>query len=218
MPPRYMLNPLTGRKIKVGGPTHRALFQAAVRASFGRAQRKKRTARRKTAARARKRRGGSNAGKYKLPAKYFCGPSGGAPRGTYPVGKRGRGGRTKLSKKRCVAAMTYARNAPRPCGIYRCVARKCNKKYPGVGKTSKKMKRCTKRKSRFGSGGFTFGQGRAAALAFEGAPFAAAYGRPMRRSGFGSGRFTFGQGRAAALAFEGAPFAAAYGRPMRRRR
>ena len=211
MPPRYMLNPLTGRKIKVGGPTHRALFQAAVRASFGRAQRKKRTTR-------RKKRGGSNAGKYKLPAKYFCGPSGGAPRGTYPVGKRGRGGRTKLNKKRCVAAMSYARHAPRPCGIYRCVARKCRGKYKGVGKTSKKMKRCTKRRSRFGSGGFTFGQGRAAALAFEGAPFAAAYGRPMRRSRFGSGGFTFGQGRAAALAFEGAPFAVAYGRPIRRRR
>jgi hypothetical protein len=57
--------------------------------------------------------GGSNAGKYKPSEGPFCGPSGGAPRGTYPVGTR----------KRAKAAIAYARNAPNPAGIKKCVCR-----------------------------------------------------------------------------------------------
>jgi len=56
--------------------------------------------------------GGSNAGKYKTKGP-FCGPAGGAPKGTYPVNTR----------KRAVAALAYARHAPRPAGIKRCVCR-----------------------------------------------------------------------------------------------
>ena len=56
--------------------------------------------------------GGSNAGKYKTKGP-FCGPAGGAPKGTYPVN----------TKKRAVAALAYARHAPRPAGIKRCVCR-----------------------------------------------------------------------------------------------
>jgi len=63
--------------------------------------------------------GSSNIGKYKKVSKGdFCGPSGGAAPGTYPVN----------SKKRCSAALSYARNAPNPSGIRACVKRKCGKK------------------------------------------------------------------------------------------
>lgn len=65
--------------------------------------------------------GSSNIGEYKKVAKgKFCGPSGGAAPGTYPVN----------TKKRCRAALSYARNAPNPGGIRACVKRKC-------GETSK---------------------------------------------------------------------------------
>ncbi len=73
----------------------------------------------------RKKPGGSNVGKYKGVAKgSFCGPSGGAPQGSYPVN----------TKKRARAALAYARNAPNPEGIKRCVRRK----YPEMGKRKKK--------------------------------------------------------------------------------
>jgi hypothetical protein len=55
--------------------------------------------------------GGSNVGRYKKGP--FCGPAGGAPKGSYPVNTR----------KRAVAALAYARNAPNPAGIKRCVCR-----------------------------------------------------------------------------------------------
>ena len=60
--------------------------------------------------------GSSNIGEYKKVGKgKFCGPSGGAAPGTYPVN----------TKKRCSAALSYARNAPNPSGIRACVKRKC---------------------------------------------------------------------------------------------
>ncbi len=63
--------------------------------------------------------GSSNIGEYKKVSKgNFCGPSGGAAPGTYPVN----------SKKRCSAALAYAHNAPNPSGIRACVKRKCGKK------------------------------------------------------------------------------------------
>ena len=46
------------------------------------------------------------------------------------------------TKKRCSAALSYARYAPSPCRIARCVKKNCSKKYPSVGKTSKLMKKC----------------------------------------------------------------------------
>lgn len=74
---------------------------------------------------ARKKPGGSNVGKYKKVAKgEFCGPSGKAPQGSYPVN----------SKKRAKAALAYAHNAPNPEGIKKCVYRH----YPKMGKASKK--------------------------------------------------------------------------------
>lgn len=72
-----------------------------------------------------KKAGGSNVGEYKTVGKKdFAGPSGGAPKGSYPINTR----------KRAVAALGYAHNAPDPAGIRRAV----HKKYPGLGKAKKK--------------------------------------------------------------------------------
>ena len=76
--------------------------------------------------------GESNVSKYRkegLSSGQFCGPSGGAARGSYPVN----------SSKRCSAALSYARFAPNPCGIARCVARKCP---DNVGRSSELMRKC----------------------------------------------------------------------------
>ena len=81
------------------------------------------------------RQGRSNVSKYKkegVPKNKFCGPAGGAVKGSYPVN----------TKKRCSAALSYARFAPDPCGIARCVHRKCP---TTVGRSSKLMKKCTLR-------------------------------------------------------------------------
>lgn len=76
---------------------------------------------------ARKKPGGSNVGEYKnVKKKNFCGPSGGAPSGSYPVN----------SKKRARAALAYAHNAPNPEGIKKCVYRH----FPEMGKSKAKKK------------------------------------------------------------------------------
>ena len=67
---------------------------------------------------ARKKPGGSNAGKYPG-VKDFAGPSGGAPKGSYPINTR----------KRAKAALSYARHAPNPQGIRNAVHRQ----YPSLG-------------------------------------------------------------------------------------
>jgi len=72
----------------------------------------------------RKRAGGSNVGTYKtVSKKEFAGPSGGAPKGSYPIN----------TKKRAKAALAYAHNAPNPSGIRSAV----HKKYPSLGKKNK---------------------------------------------------------------------------------
>ena len=69
--------------------------------------------------------GVSNVGKYKNVKKGdFCGPSGGAPPGSYPVNP----------KKRARAALGYAHNAPNPSGIKKCV----RSKFPEFKKGNKK--------------------------------------------------------------------------------
>jgi len=78
----------------------------------------------------------SNVSKYKkekVPKSKFCGPTGGAAKGSYPVN----------TKKRCSAALSYARFAPDPCGIARCVNKKCSK---DVGRNSKLMQKCNIRR------------------------------------------------------------------------
>lgn len=69
--------------------------------------------------------GSSNIGKYKkVSKKEFCGPSGGAAKGTYPVD----------TKKRCHSALSYAHHAPNPAGIKSCVKRKCKGKLKEYSK------------------------------------------------------------------------------------
>lgn len=78
----------------------------------------------------KKKPGGSNVGEYKDVSK-FCGPSGGAPSGSYPIN----------SAKRCRAALAYAHNAPNPKGIRECVKRKCKGKVKEFEKEKKRKKR-----------------------------------------------------------------------------
>lgn len=69
-------------------------------------------------AKARTKPGGSNAGEYTKKADGpFAGPAGGAPKGTYPLGKGG-----KFDVRRAAAAIAYSRHAPNPKGIKRYVA------------------------------------------------------------------------------------------------
>ncbi|NOQ49677.1 MAG: hypothetical protein GQ553_03320, partial [Nitrosomonadaceae bacterium] len=68
--------------------------------------------------------GGSNVGKHKTGP--FCGPAGGAPKGSYPVNTR----------KRVIAALAYARHAPNPSGIKSCVC-KHHPSLPACGKGKK---------------------------------------------------------------------------------
>ena len=68
---------------------------------------------------ARAKPGGSNVGQYPT-VKSFAGPSGGAPKGSYPINARAR----------AVSALQLAHNAPRPAGIRRAVVAK----YPGLRK------------------------------------------------------------------------------------
>ena len=82
-----------------------------------------RTAKSKKLAAARKRPGGSGVGRYPG-VKAFAGPSGGAPAGSYPINTR----------KRAIAALAYARHAPRPAGIKRAVYNK----YPSLRPSAKK--------------------------------------------------------------------------------
>jgi hypothetical protein len=74
-------------------------------------------------AEARKKPGGSNVGDYPNVSK-FAGPSGGAPKGSYPIN----------TKKRAKAALSLAHNAPNPAGIKSAVY----KAYPSLKKKSKK--------------------------------------------------------------------------------
>jgi hypothetical protein len=97
------------------------------------APRKKTTKAKKQAA-ARKKKGGSNVGKYKG-VKAFAGPSGGAPKGSFPIN----------TLKRAKSALKLAHNAPRPGGIKAAVYRK----YPSLKpKTKKSTKKRTTRKKK----------------------------------------------------------------------
>ena len=78
----------------------------------------------------RKRAGSGSVGKYKnVGTGDFCGESGGSNKYSYPVN----------SKKRCHAALAYARNAPNPEGIKKCVYKKCAGEFKSRTKTGKKI-------------------------------------------------------------------------------
>lgn len=66
--------------------------------------------------------GGSNVGEERKTSGAtegpFCGPAGGAPKGSYPV----------TNAKQARAAKAHARHAPNPSGIKKCVDRVMGKK------------------------------------------------------------------------------------------
>lgn len=70
---------------------------------------------------AREKPGGSNVGKDRETSDAdegpFCGPSGGAPGGSFPV----------TNKKQARAAKAYARHAPNPGGVKKCADRVAKK-------------------------------------------------------------------------------------------
>ena len=83
---------------------------------------------------ARKKPGGSNVVEYKrVKSSAFCGPSGGAPSGSYPV--------NTISRAR--SALKLAHNAPNPEGIRQCVL----KKYPHLDKKADRYERKANKKS-----------------------------------------------------------------------
>ena len=72
----------------------------------------------------KKKPGGSNVGEYKnVKSKDFAGPSGGAPKGSFPIN----------TKARAKSALKLAHNAPNPAGIKKAVV----KKFPSLKKKSK---------------------------------------------------------------------------------
>ena len=107
----YVQSPETGRMILLNGPTYQRLQKSRKWAP------KLKGAKRTRRSSVSQSRGSSNAVKYKG-VKSFCGPAGGAAKGTYPVD----------SPKRARAALAYARNAPNPAGIRRCVSQQAKKK------------------------------------------------------------------------------------------
>ena len=83
---------------------------------------------------AREKPGGSNVGDYpNVKSSDFCGPSGGAPEGSYPVN----------TPKRAKSALKLAHNAPNPEGIRQCVL----KKYPHLDKKADRCERKANKKS-----------------------------------------------------------------------
>jgi hypothetical protein len=102
----YVVNPHTGRNIKVGGATYNRVFSSQGKV-------KSPTRQRRTGKSAK--RGCSNVGKYKdVPANLFCGLEGGSCKYSYPVNTPGR----------VRSAKAYARFAPNPAGIKKCADRK----------------------------------------------------------------------------------------------
>lgn len=72
----------------------------------------------------RKKPGSSNTGKYKnVKLSNFAGSAGGSSPYSYPIN----------TKKRAIAALAYARNAPNPSGI----KKKVYKKYPSLNPKKK---------------------------------------------------------------------------------
>lgn len=108
----YVMSPKTGKEIKVGGSTYLDL------ASSPKWQNKLVNSPihiKKTVKSSKKVKPGcSNQGKYlSVPEHLFCGPEGGSCHGTYPVN----------TPRRAKAALAYARHAPNPEGIRKCVRR-----------------------------------------------------------------------------------------------
>ena len=114
MPRRKIRNPNTGRMIYANGQTAKNARKGESSLNLESINYKK------------------NEGQYKnLSESVFCGPSGKAGEGTFPVN----------SQKRCRAALTYSSKAPDPAGIVRCAIRKAKQHGWNCGQNSKKVRR-----------------------------------------------------------------------------
>jgi hypothetical protein len=120
-----IINPLTGKKILINGPTYNKLLKnnkispplskyspkISINSlhilSYDSALSNKKIIKLK------KLDGCSSFGKYTSKDAPFCGPKGKACKGTYPVN----------TKKRMLSAVRYSRNAPNPKGIVSCAVR-----------------------------------------------------------------------------------------------
>lgn len=101
----WLISPKTGKKIRHGGPAHRALMEHP---KYGPMLKEVRMLP-----------GSSNSVKHAregLPLSQFCGPAGGAAPTAFPVSTPGR----------CKAALARAHFAPDPEGIRQCVYQKCD--------------------------------------------------------------------------------------------
>jgi len=125
------INPLTGKKILINGPTYNKLMEknklSTLKQNIVAPKRSKRSKsipslrrlshgsakKEKKVVKLKKLEGCSSFGKYKSEDSPFCGPKGGACKETFPVG----------TKKRMLAAIRYSRNAPNPKGIVTCAVR-----------------------------------------------------------------------------------------------
>jgi len=124
-----IINPKTGKKIKVGGPTYQKLMQSKwvdmitdIETAAVRSPKRSPKKSPKRSPKQSPKKGCSNQGKYKgVSADLFCGTEGGSCPGTYPVNTKGR----------ARAALAYARHAPNPEGIKKCVRRL----WPDLGKS-----------------------------------------------------------------------------------
>ena len=111
-----IINPKTGKKIKVGGPTYQKLLKTKWAAMITDSETLQimKPSLEPSLTKPKKEKGCTNQGKYKgVPQNLFCGPEGGSCPQTYPVN----------TKRRARAALAYARYAPDPEGIKRCVRR-----------------------------------------------------------------------------------------------
>ena len=113
---KTILNPITGKKIFVGGPTYQKLkedprYKSIVTKLAAKAKRLVRTPKgMKKSARKKSR--------YTKKDGPFCGPKGGAPAMSYPVGTR----------KRALNAVSRSVNAPNAQGIRVCATNYAVKK------------------------------------------------------------------------------------------
>ena len=120
---KTVINPETGRRILVGGPTWTRLMLERKNIHFEKTNKKspkvsklthKEAKEKGVVTKIKKLPGCSAFGKYKEEDGPFCGPEGKACEKTFPVG----------TKSRVYAAIRYAREAPKPEGIIRCAVRK----------------------------------------------------------------------------------------------
>jgi hypothetical protein len=120
---KTVINPETGRKILVGGPTWTKLMLERKNIHFQNTDKKspkisklshKEAKEKRVVTKIKKLPGCSAFGKYKVEDGPFCGPEGKACENTYPVG----------TKARLNASIRYAREAPKPEGIIKCAVRK----------------------------------------------------------------------------------------------